>query len=77
MPTVGTFRAYQSFADAADDYGKLLSTAPRYRPAFDHPNDPVEFGRAIARVGYATSEDYESLLVSVLRSRNLLALDPV
>jgi flagellum-specific peptidoglycan hydrolase FlgJ len=75
VPTIATFRAYRSFREAADDYGELLSTAERYRPAFEHPDDPVAFGRAIARAGYATSPDYEDLLVTILNSHNLLALD--
>jgi len=72
---LGTFRAYKSFADAADDYGRFLSTNPRTRYAFTFKNDPVRFAQAIANAGYATNPNYGKDLIAIIHSHNLAQYD--
>jgi flagellar protein FlgJ len=61
------FRAYTSYADSADDYGRFLSENPRYKEAFANKNDPYRFVQAIAKAGYATDPDYARALMSIIR----------
>ena len=70
-----TFRAYTSFADAADDYGRFLTTNPRYAGCFHYANDPVNFVQTLAAAGYATDPHYASKVVAVMRGHNLIAYD--
>ena len=68
------FRAYASFEDAAEDYGRFLTTNNRYARAFEHTDNPEAFARAVAAAGYATALNYGEL-VSIMRSNNLEAFD--
>ena len=68
------FRSYTGFDDAAQDYGRFLTTNPRYKPAFQHSEDPEAFARAIAAAGFATALNYGDLLVSIIRSHKLAEL---
>ena len=72
---VDTFRAYSSFADAADDYGRFLSQDDRYQLAFLFKNDPDKFVRAIAHAGYATDPHYAKSLISIIHSHHLAQYD--
>lgn len=38
-----SFRAYANFCEAAEDYGKFLTTNQRYKPAFAYSSDPYKF----------------------------------
>lgn len=38
-----SFRAYANFGESAEDYGKFLTTNPRYKPAFVQAKDPLKF----------------------------------
>ncbi len=71
-----TFRAYESFADAADGYGEFLNSNARYAKAFKHLNDPIAFAREIAKAGYATDPQYEQKLVGTINGQHLLDLEP-
>ena len=70
-----TFRAYTSFADAADDYGRFLSTNPRYGGCFQYANDPINFIKTLAAAGYATAPNYAAELIAIIQHHNLAALD--
>jgi type VI secretion system secreted protein VgrG len=65
------FRAYTDYADAADDYGRLLSEKSRYQGAFAYKNTPLKFVEEIARAGYATDPNYEKDLKSIINSNHL------
>jgi flagellum-specific peptidoglycan hydrolase FlgJ len=71
------FRSYASFDEAADDYGSFLTTNNRYKPAFDHTDDPEAFAKAVANAGYATDPDYGTKLVSIMQKNNLENFDRV
>lgn len=64
-----SFRAYVSFAEAADDYGRFLKENQRYAVCFHHTSDPIKFAEAVAAAGYATDPGYGAALIGVIRSR--------
>jgi len=56
-PVAAAFRAYASYADAFDDYAKLLS-GPRYAGAVSNSANPRTFSHGLQHAGYATDPDY-------------------
>lgn len=70
-----SFRAYKNFKESAEDYGKFLTTNPRYKPAFAHSNDPSKFAEAIHAAGYATDPLYSSKLKNIISKYNLSEYD--
>lgn len=66
-----SFRAYKNFSEAAEDYGKFLSTQPRYKIAFSHSEDPLKFAEALQDAGYATDPDYAKKLKSIITAYQL------
>ena len=71
----GRFSAFADFDAAADYYGKFLSTQPRYQDAFKYRDDPEQFAMAVAKAKYATAPNYGQMLMRVMRSEGLEALD--
>lgn len=69
------FRAYTSFADAADDYGRFLNSNARYHAAFHFKNDPEKFVQEMARAGYATDPHYAKSIISIIHSHHLVQYD--
>lgn len=65
------FRAYTSFYEAADDYGRMLSTNSRFAEAFQHTDDAGKFAEALQRGGYATDPGYANKLKTVIKSFHL------
>jgi flagellar protein FlgJ len=61
---IDEFRAYASYAEAADDYASLIQR--RFTAAFAHRNDPERFAEAVARQGYATDPQYAKKLKSII-----------
>lgn len=61
-----SFRAYTNFGEAAEDYGKFLTTNPRYKPAFEHSSNPHKFSKALQSSGYATDPEYSKKLISII-----------
>ena len=70
-----SFRAYTSFADAADDYGRFLSTNPRYATAFHFKNNPEKFVQEMAKAGYATDPNYAKSIIGIIHSHDLAQYD--
>ncbi|MDB5863674.1 MAG: flagellar protein FlgJ [Betaproteobacteria bacterium] len=70
-----SFRAYTDFADAADDYGRFLSTNPRYKDCFTVKNDPLAFADKLQAAGYATDPAYASKLKSIITTYYLADYD--
>ena len=69
------FRAYASFQEAADDYGRFLSENPRYQSCFAHSRNPFRFVEELARAGYATDPDYARKIKNMIRKFGLTDLD--
>jgi type VI secretion system secreted protein VgrG len=70
-----TFRAYTSYEDSADDYGRFLNENKRYRAAFAFTSDPLKFVAAIAKAGYATDPNYAKSLTSIIVGFKLTQYD--
>ncbi|MBN6058681.1 glycoside hydrolase family 73 protein [Aggregatibacter actinomycetemcomitans] len=66
------FASYGGFADAANGYGEFLNKNKRYREAFKHKDNPVEFAKAVARAGYATDPEYANKLTSIIKSNKFV-----
>lgn len=68
------FRAYATPRESFLDWGRFLSTMPRYKGAFNRLGDPqsVEwakgFAQAIAAAGYATAPNYADQLCLMIDS---------
>lgn len=62
---VDAFRAYASYAEAADDYASLIQR--KYPAAFAYSRDPAKFAESIASQGYATDPNYARKLQSIIR----------
>lgn len=66
LTTKDTFRAYKDFEEAADDYGRLLSSNPLYQGCFAFKNDPLKFAEQLQKAGYATDPNYAAKLKSII-----------
>lgn len=68
------FRAYASYADAAEDYGKLITTNKLYAEALTHRKNPGKFVDGLAK-RYATDHKYASKLKVIIRANHLEQYD--
>lgn len=75
VKTGAKFRAYKDFAEAADDYGRVLATLPVFAPCFAFVNDPARFADALQATGYATNPKYAAELKAVIRDNALEQYD--
>lgn len=62
---VERFRAYSSYAEAFEDYARLLSQSPRYAQVLGS-RDASSFAQGLQNAGYATDPAYASKLVRVI-----------
>lgn len=69
------FRAYENFAESADDYGRFLNENPRYKSCFENSKDPYQFVKQLANAGYATDPDYEKKIANLIRKYELTQYD--
>ncbi|WP_174875603.1 flagellar assembly peptidoglycan hydrolase FlgJ [Vogesella oryzae] len=65
---VESFRAYQSYGQAFDDYAQLIENSPRYRQALNLGGDFGAYAQALQRGGYATDPAYAAKLQAVAKS---------
>lgn len=68
-----TFRAYESWRDAIEDYRALITGSDRYRTAVDSAAEPESYATELQNAGYATDPDYASKIRRVLGSETMLA----
>jgi len=64
MKVVERFRAYPGYAEAFEDYARLLQR--RYPEALAAGADPVRFAEGLAQGGYATDPRYAEKLAGVI-----------
>jgi flagellar protein FlgJ len=62
-----TFRAYDSYADAFKDYGKLITENPRYSKVLANSQDAAGFARGLQNAGYATDPLYAAKLTRIIK----------
>lgn len=65
---VERFRAYGSYAEAFEDYARLLKGNPRYAGALQTGRDVDAFAQAMGRSGYATDPHYGAKLAQVIHA---------
>jgi len=70
------FRAYDSVADAIEDYYDMLASCSRYKGCLNQ-NDPKKCITAIKNGGYATSPTYINTIMSIIDKYNLTKYDDV
>lgn len=61
-----TFRAYDSYRAAFEDYARLLSENARYQRVLGE-EDPTRFAYGLQRAGFATDPAYGRKIVSIIR----------
>lgn len=69
------FASYPSFDASVIAYIEFILTNSRYHPAwvqYQATKDTDEFIKGIARAGYATSPEYEQLLLTLANQQNLI-----
>ncbi|MEW6164205.1 MAG: flagellar assembly peptidoglycan hydrolase FlgJ [Pseudomonadota bacterium] len=67
---VERFRAYGSYAEAFQDYARLLSQSPRYAEVLGS-RDAAGFARGLQRAGYATDPAYAAKLERIINGGTL------
>lgn len=70
------FRAYDSIADAIEDYYDMLVSCSRYKGCLNQ-TDPQKCITAIKNGGYATAPDYITTIMSIIKKYNLTQYDGV
>jgi flagellar protein FlgJ len=67
-----SFRAYDSWLEALEDYRALITGSDRYRAAVDAAAEPDRYATELQNAGYATDPDYASKIRRVLGSEPML-----
>ena len=70
---VAKFRAYGSYAEAFNDYAKMLSNNPRYAPVVQQGQGAPAAAQALQRAGYATDPNYAVKLTKVMSKISTLS----
>ncbi len=68
---VAQFRTYASWNDSMRDFGRLLTTASRYKAAFQYKAYPDQFVTEVRKGGYATDPRYAQLVIDIMRQYGL------
>ena len=68
------FRKFATLTEAFEQHGRLLATAPVYRPAMEKKDDPEAFADALTGV-YATDPQYGTTLKYVIKTYNFTIHD--
>lgn len=60
------FRAYDSVADALDDYVDFVQSSPRYQYALQHNGSDVSYIKHLHKAGYATDPAYADKIINIM-----------
>lgn len=71
---VDFFRAYDSVADATEDYFDMLCYCQRYRPALNQ-DSPQKCIEKIVAGGYATGPSYANAIINLIKANDLTRFD--
>lgn len=64
------FRAYNSYAEAFEDYANFLKNNPRYAKVLQ-ATSASEFANGLQKAGYATDPEYANKLKTIMKNTNL------
>ncbi len=65
------FRAYDSVAEATDDYVDFVQSNPRYAAALQHAGSDRHYIEQLHRGGYATDPDYADKIINIMQQPTL------
>jgi len=70
------FRSYPSAYESYIDHSQFLSTKPRYASLFElSPHDYRGWARGLKEAGYATANNYATLLIRIIEDNQLYKYD--
>jgi len=70
------FRSYRSAYDSYMDHSEFLSTRGRYSSLFElNPHDYRGWAKGLKKAGYATANNYSSLLIKIIEDNELFKYD--
>lgn len=70
------FRSYRSAYDSYMDHSEFLTTRGRYASLFDlNPHDYRGWAKGLKKAGYATANNYATLLIKIIEENELFKYD--
>ena len=70
------FRAYASAYESYRDHSDFLTTKTRYAPLFEiSPHDYRGWAKGLKKAGYATAQNYATLLIRIIEENELYKYD--
>jgi len=70
------FRSYPSAYDSYMDHSQFLTTKSRYAPLFEiSPHDYRSWAKGLKKAGYATANNYATLLIRIIEENELYQYD--
>ena len=70
------FRSYASAYESYMDHSEFLTTKPRYTPLFEiRPHDYRGWAKGLKKAGYATANNYATLLIRIIEENELYQYD--
>ena len=70
------FRSYASAYESYRDHSEFLTTKSRYAPLFEiSPHDYRGWAKGLKRAGYATANNYATLLIRIIEENELYKYD--
>ncbi len=60
------FRAYDSVAEAMDDYVSFVKSSTRYEAALNHSGSDTHYIKNLHKAGYATDPQYASKIINIM-----------
>jgi len=70
------FRSYRSAYDSYKDHSQFLATRGRYASLFElNPHDYRGWAKGLKKAGYATANNYSTLLIKIIEENELFKYD--
>jgi flagellar protein FlgJ len=66
-----SFRAYESYEQAFDDYARFIQQNGRYKEALKHAEDTEKYLQKLQQAGYATDPEYANKILDVLEKSGI------
>jgi flagellar protein FlgJ len=66
-----SFRAYESYEQAFDDYARFIQQNSRYQDALKNASDSKKYLKGLQEAGYATDPEYANKILNVLEKSGI------